>query len=154
MLKLALTELGFKVNLALVDQSVMYEKYCGVPKAEIDACPEVGWIRDFANPQTLLYVPFYGPAIVPTNNSNWSQVGGPGTVGEQSINSAMVAASKTVTPAAAAEAWGKIDETLVNDAVAIPWIFDNQPNIESADVRGINDLWNTGSWDYRYTSLK
>ena len=29
-------------TVTCVDQSVMYGKYCGVPKAEIDACPNVG----------------------------------------------------------------------------------------------------------------
>src|SRR5579862_8475256 len=149
--KQAFTELGFKVNLADVDQSVMYAKYCGVPKAEIDACPQVGWIRDFADPQTTLYVPFYGPAITATNNSNWGQVGGPGS-GENAINVAMEAAA--VAPASKTNAaWAKVDDMLVDQAVAIPWIWDKQPNIEAGNVRGINDLWNVGSWDYTFTSL-
>jgi peptide/nickel transport system substrate-binding protein len=143
----ALTELGFKVNQSLVDDPVMYGKYCEVPKEEIDVCPDVGWIRDFADAQTMLFVPFYGPAIVPTNNSNFGQVNDP------AINAAMVKASQVVNPTANAEAWAKVDDMLVNQAVAIPWIFDNQPYLESANVRGINMLWNTGSWDYTYTSL-
>jgi peptide/nickel transport system substrate-binding protein len=119
-----------------------------VPAAEIDACPSVGWVRDFADPQTILFVPFYGPTITPTNNSNWGQVNDP------AINAAMQKATLTVGASARAAAWAKVDEMLVNQAVAVPWIFDNQPNIESADVRGISDLWNTGSWNYSYTSLK
>src|SRR5207248_9711786 len=39
-----LTSLGFKTHVSLVDQSVLYSKYCGVPKQEIDVCPTVGWI--------------------------------------------------------------------------------------------------------------
>ena len=144
----ALTELGFNAKLVLVDQSVLYAKYCGVPAAEVDACPSVGWIRDFADPQTILYVPFWGPAITPTNNSNWGQVNNP------AINAAMVKATYVVGAAARAAAWAKIDDMLVQQAVAIPWIFDNQPNIESGNVRGINDLWDVGEWDYTYTSLK
>ena len=146
--KAGLTSLGFKVNLALVDQSVVYAKYCGVPKAEIDACPSVGWIRDFADPQTILYVPFYGPAITPTNNTNWGQVNDP------AINKAMDKAALVVGSAARANAWAKIDEMLVNNAVAVPWSFDKQPSIESGNVRGINALWDEGAWDYAYTSLK
>jgi peptide/nickel transport system substrate-binding protein len=149
--KTALTELGFKTSVAEVDQSVMYGKYCGTPREEIDVCPTVGWIRDFADPQTTLYVPFYGPAIVATNNSNWGQVGGPGT-GEDSLNKMMAQAA--VAPASQTNAaWAKVDEALVYNAVAVPWIFDNQAYIESANVRGINDIWNTGSYDYAYTSL-
>jgi peptide/nickel transport system substrate-binding protein len=143
----AFTELGFKVDLSLVDQSVMYGKYCGVPAAEIDACPEVGWIKDFPDPATLLLVPFDGASIVPTNNSNWSQVNSP------AINAAITKANNTVGDAASAAAWAKVNDLLVDDAVAIPWIFDNQPWIESSDVRGINYLPQEGFWDYRYTSL-
>jgi peptide/nickel transport system substrate-binding protein len=143
----ALTELGFHTHVSEVDQSVMYAKYCGVPKQEIDACPTVGWIRDFADPLSIVYVPFYGPAITPTNNSNWGQVNNP------QINAAMTKAALVVDPTARAEAWANVDRLLVADAVAIPEEWDNQPNIKSTDVRGINDLWDTGSWDYSYSSL-
>ena len=43
---------------------------------------------------------------------------------------------------------------LVNKAVAIPEDFDNQPNIESKNVAGVNKLWNEGTWDFDFTSLK
>jgi hypothetical protein len=43
---------------------------------------------------------------------------------------------------------------LVNQAVAIPEDFDNQANVESKDVAGVNQLWNDGDWDFAFTSLK
>ena len=43
---------------------------------------------------------------------------------------------------------------LVEQAVAAPEEFDTQPNIEGSDVEGVNQLWNDGSWDYDFTSLK
>jgi peptide/nickel transport system substrate-binding protein len=160
----AIQSLGFKTNFTLVDQSVMYEKYCGVPKAEIDACPNVGWIRDWADPQTLLDPTFAGYNMVSTNNSNWGQVGypdwpksqgGPYTGGPLTpIDQAMMNAHKVVGESARAAAWANVDKMLVAQAVAIPWVFDKQANIEAKDVRGINDLWNIGSWDYDFTSLK
>ena len=107
----------------------MYSKYCGVPKQEIDVCPSSGWIRDFDNPLTVLYVPFNGAAIVPTNNANWSQLNVP------SINSAMNKAELIVDPTAAANAWGEIDKQLVNLAAGLPETFDSQPNIRAANVR-------------------
>jgi peptide/nickel transport system substrate-binding protein len=143
-----LTQLGFKTHVSLVDQSVMYAKYCGVPKQNIDACPTVGWVRDFADPLTVLYVPFYGPAITPTNNSNWGQVNDP------QINAAMQKAALITNPTARAQAWANVDKMLVDQAVAIPEDFDNQPNIESKNVAGVNQLWNTGTWDLAFTSLK
>jgi peptide/nickel transport system substrate-binding protein len=144
----ALTSLGFHTHVSEVDQSVMYAKYCGVPKQEIDACPTVGWVRDFADPLSIVYVPFYGPAITPTNNSNWGQVNDP------QINAAMASAALVVDPTQRAQAWANVDRLLVEKAVAIPEEFDNQPNIESKDVAGVNQLWNVGSWDFAYTSLK
>jgi len=53
-----------------------------------------------------------------------------------------------------AEAWAQIDRKLVAQAAAIPFDWDKQPNIEASDVAGVGDLWNTGQWDYSYTSLK
>jgi len=144
----ALTSLGFKVHATFVDQATMYSKYCGVPAQNIDACPNVGWVRDFADPQTVLYVPFWGPGIVPTNNSNWGQVNDP------QINAAMNKAALVVGDAARAQAWANVDRMLVDQAVAVPEDFDFQPNIEGRNVRGIDAVWNVGSWDYSFTSLK
>jgi peptide/nickel transport system substrate-binding protein len=144
----AVTSLGFHTRVSLVDQSVMYAKYCGVPKQQIDACPTGGWIRDFADPLSVLFVPFYGPGIVPTNNSNWGQVNDP------QINAAMVKASLVVDPTARAQAWANIDRMLVDKASAIPEEWDDQPNVESKDVAGVDDLWNEGTWDFAFTSLK
>ncbi len=159
----AVQALGFKTNFTLVDQPVMYGKYCGVPKAEIDVCPNVGWIRDWSDPQTLLDPTFAGYNIVATNNSNWGQVswqdfpkaaGGTYTSGPLTpIDQAMKSAEKAVGTTARTDAWAKVDEMLVADAVAVPYLFSIQPNLRAADVRGINDLWNIGSWDYAYSSL-
>jgi peptide/nickel transport system substrate-binding protein len=143
-----MTQLGFHTHVSLVDQSVMYAKYCGVPKQEIDVCPSAGWLRDFADPLTVLYVPFYGPSITPTNNSNWSQVN------DSQINAAMLKAALVSDPTARAQAFANVDKMLVNQAVAIPEDFDNQANLESKDVAGVNSLWNEGTWDLGFTSLK
>ena len=157
----AVQSLGFKTNFTLVDQSVMYTKYCESPKEEIDVCPNVGWIRDWADPQTLLDPIFAGYNIVQTGNSNFGQVswqdapgtykaGAPLTPSDQ----AMKAAEKTVGDQARAQAWAKVDEMLAAQAAAVPWVFDKQPNIESKDVHGVNQLWNIGIWDLSWTSLK
>jgi peptide/nickel transport system substrate-binding protein len=143
-----LTALGFHTRVSQVDQATMYSKYCGVPKANIDVCPTAGWIRDFADPVSVLLVPFYGPAIVPTNNSNWGQVNNP------QINAGIRTASLTTNPAARDQAWANVDKMLVSQAAAVPEEWDIQPNIESKDVAGVNQLWNVGQWDYDFTSLK
>jgi peptide/nickel transport system substrate-binding protein len=143
-----LTQLGFKVHLTQVDQSVMYAKYCEVPKQEVDVCPSGGWVRDFADPLTVLFIPFYGPNIVPTNNSNFGQVNNP------QINAAMKVAGLVSDPTARAQAWANVDKMMVEQAVAVPEDFDNQPNIAAKDVAQVNALWNVGSADLSFTSLK
>jgi peptide/nickel transport system substrate-binding protein len=144
----ALTSLGFHTHVSEIDQSVMYTKYCQVPKQEIDACPAQGWLRDFADPLSVLYAPFYGPSITPTGNPNQGQVDDP------QINAAIARAALIVNPGARAQAWANVDKLLVAKAVAIPEDFDSQPNVESKDVYGVDDAWNEGTWDFAYTYLK
>jgi peptide/nickel transport system substrate-binding protein len=143
-----LLNLGYKTNFTLVDMAVMYSKYCSLPAQEIDVCPNVSFVRDFADPQTMLDPTFAGYNILSSNNSNFGQVNNP------HINASMKTAERTLGAKARAEAWANIDRMLVSTAAAIPWMFARQPNIESHNVRGINDLWDAGEWDYAYTSLK
>jgi peptide/nickel transport system substrate-binding protein len=144
----AATEIGLHAHVSGVDQSVMYSKYCGVPKQEIDACPTAGWIRDFSDPLSTFQATFYGPSIVSTNNVNWSQQNNP------AINAAMAKAALIQNPAAHDQAWANVDKTLVDQAVAIPTDWDNEAQIESKNVAGVNMLWNEGQWDLSFTSLK
>ncbi len=143
-----LKDLGFKTSLKLVDTSVMYGRFCGVPKARVNACPNVGWIRDFADPQTVLDLAFNGNYIFPENNPNWPQLNDP------AINRAMASGELTVGSQARASAWGAIDRQITATGAAIPWLWDRQPNVFSADVRCVPELWNQGRCDFAYTSLK
>jgi peptide/nickel transport system substrate-binding protein len=143
-----LKSLGFTVHYSTEEASTMYAKYCNVPKEEITICPSVGWIADFADPQTVLNITFNGTTITPTSNVNWGQTNVP------TINAAMKAAEDVVGKEARAKAWAKIDEELVEDAAAIPFDWDKQAGIEGSDVNGVGDIWNVGEWDYSFTSLK
>jgi peptide/nickel transport system substrate-binding protein len=144
-----LKNLGFKTKLNLVEHTVMYSKYCGVVSEKIDVCPNVGWVADFGDPQAVLDVPFNGELIVQNgSNSNW------GLVNHPKINAAMKAAEKVVGEKARGEAWAKIDRELVEEAVVVPYEWGKQPNIESKDVAGVGQYWNTGTWDLSFTSLK
>jgi len=144
-----LKNLGFKTKLNLVEHTVMYSKYCGVVSEKIDVCPNVGWVPDFGDPQAVLDVPFNGNLIVKNGtNSNW------GLVDHPKINAAMEAAAKVIGTKARGEAWAKIDRELVEEAVAVPYQWAKEPYIESKDVAGVGQYWNSGTWDYSYTSLK
>ncbi len=144
-----LRTLGFKTKINLVEHTVMYSKYCGVVSEKIDVCPNVGWIPDFGDPQAVLDVPFNGNLIVKNGtNSNW------GLVNHPKINAAMEAATKVVGEKARGEAWAKIDRELVEEAVVVPYQWAKEPYIESKDVEGVNQYWNSGTWDYSFTSVK
>jgi ABC-type transport system substrate-binding protein len=96
----------------------------------------------------VLYLAFYGPSIAQTNNPNWGQVNDP------QINTAIKQAAVVTDPSTRARAWASVDRMLVDQAVAVPEDFDVQPNIESRNVAGVDQLWNLGTWDFDYTSLK
>ena len=57
-------KLGFKVDMKYVTRDAMYTKYCQVPRDQPDVCPSVGWLKDFADPETLLGPVFNGKNIL------------------------------------------------------------------------------------------
>ena len=145
----ALKALGFRTRLRLVDANVMYARFCAAPRARVHACPNLGWIRDFADPQTVLDAAFNGDAIsLEGNNSNWPQLNDP------RINAAMDRAELLVDEQERARAWAKIDRMITATAAAIPWLWDKQPVISSADVRCVHQLWNQGHCDLAHSSLR
>lgn len=142
-----LEKLGFKPKLRLVTQDSMYTKFCNVPKAKVVICPNVGWLKDFADPQTILDPTFNGKNIVDVNNSNWPQLN------NAAINSAMDKAEVLVGADARNKAWADIDRQITAQAPAVPWIWDDTANIRSTDVAGVINKFN-GNWDLSFTSLK
>ena len=55
-----LAKIGFNVKTISVTHATMYTKFCNVPKNEPNICPNVGWLPDFHEPQTILDVTFNG----------------------------------------------------------------------------------------------
>ena len=64
-------KLGFKVDMKYVMRDAMYTKYCQVPRDQPAVCPSVGWLKDFADPETLLGPVFKGKNILDVGNSNF-----------------------------------------------------------------------------------
>ena len=89
------------MNLNAVIRSTMYSKFCGVPKAKVAVCPSVGWLKDFADAQTVLDPTFNGKNILPSNNSNWPQLNDP------KINAAMDQAETILDPVGACRRVGQ-----------------------------------------------
>ena len=140
-------KLGFKVRLRLVTQDAMYTKYCNVPKAEVAICPNVGWLKDFADAQTYLDPTFNGENILPQGNSNWSQLD------DSALNEQMNAAKTLTDPAERAQAWAEIDKKVTELAPAVNWIWDKTPLIRSENVVGVANNDN-GQWDLAFTSIR
>jgi peptide/nickel transport system substrate-binding protein len=142
-----LAKMGFNVRLRQVAHDAMYTKFCNVPSAKVAICPNVGWLKDFSNPQTYLDPTFNGENILKVGNSNWSQFD------DKSINAKMDDAKTLTDPQQIAQAWGDIDKELTAKAPTIPWIWDKNANIESSNVQGVIDQDN-GLWALAYTSIK
>jgi peptide/nickel transport system substrate-binding protein len=143
----ALQRLGFKVNFRSVPQDTMLSKFCNVRKANVQVCPNVGWLPDFSDGYAYLYAPFNGDAIVPLNNANQAQLNDP------RVNQAMVRATDERNPARREQLWGEVDRLVTATAAAIPWFWDRQPNIQSENVQGVIAQWNA-AYDLSFTSLK
>jgi peptide/nickel transport system substrate-binding protein len=142
-----LEELGFDVTFRPVDHTIMYTRFCSIPDQQPEICPNVGWLKDFADPQSILQNTFSGDAIDPENNSNWAQLDDP------EINQAMEEAVYINDPEERAEAWGDIDTMVMEQAAVVPWVWDNQSNVQSTDVAGVINLFNA-SWDLSFTSIE
>jgi peptide/nickel transport system substrate-binding protein len=140
-------QLGFKVRLRLVTQDAMYTRFCNSPPANVAICPNVSWGKDFADAQTILDPTFNGKNIVQQGNSNWPELDVP------EINKAMDEAELLTDPKERAEAWGKIDLMVTEQAPLVNWIWDKQALLRSEDVNGAVSSFNS-MWDLSWTSLR
>jgi peptide/nickel transport system substrate-binding protein len=143
-----LAKIGFKVKTISVTHSTMYTRFCSVPKSEPNICPNVGWLPDFHEPQTVLDVTFNGKNITPVNNSNWP------LLNDRSIDTAMDHAEQILSPAKRYAAWGKIDKQVTETAAAIPWLWEEYPTLFSSRVTPSTELWNGGSPDVTFMSVR
>ncbi len=134
--------LGFKVDLRKVREA----KSCGVPKATVAICPSAGRFRDFFDAQSLLQPTFDGNAILEAHNSNWSQLD------DAAIDDALAAASR-LEGADRNQAFADVNRMIVAQAPAIPYLWEDDFDLESRDVRSVMSPY-TGAWDLSFTSLK
>ena len=139
-------KLGFKVDMKYVVRDSMYTKFCQVPGNQPDICPSVGWLKDFADPETLLNPVFNGKNILTEANSNFALLNDP------DINKAMDEAEVVNDTDERRQAWGDIDKMVTETAAGIPWLWDKQPMLRSTDVNGVVSRSNA-FWDLTFTSL-
>ena len=140
-------KLGFKIRARFVTQDAMYTRYCNVPSAKVAICPNVGWFKDFSDGQTMLGPTFDGKNILPENNSNWTQLD------DTAINEAINKAEVLQDPAERATAWGEIDKLITEQAPAVFYNWDKEPQIASKNVNAVPDNY-VSQWSLTFSSLK
>jgi peptide/nickel transport system substrate-binding protein len=140
-------ELGFEVNIRQVPTDTLYTKFCGVPRNLPDMCISVGWLKDFADPQTMLVPPFSGDSIQPSGNVNWS------LLDDDEIDAAMVEAAKLPIGEERNKAFADVNRMIVEQAPALPTTWDDNFQLQSANVAGVMNAAST-SWDLSFSSLK
>jgi peptide/nickel transport system substrate-binding protein len=146
-IKSQLEQLGFKVNLQKVTHDIMLTKFCGVPENTPQVCPNFGWLKDFNDGQSMFDTTFNGENIVPENNSN------PALLDVPEVNDAIDKAKLIDDLDERNQAWGNVDKLVMKQAPVIPYIWDDQANIQSADVAGVVNKFNA-NWDLSFTSLR
>jgi peptide/nickel transport system substrate-binding protein len=142
-----LNEMGFKTKLRLVTRDTMFTKFCNVPDSDVHVCPSVGWLQDFADPQTMLDPTFNGENIIPSQNSNWPELDVP------ELNKAINDAKLVVDPAERAQAWADVNKMIMEQAPSIPYMWDYQHIAISPNMRGVQNGYST-IWDLNFTSVE
>ena len=126
----------------------MFGRFCSVPSAAVAICPNVGWQKDFADPQTFLAPTFSGDNILRAGNANWSQLD------DRGLNEQMRATRRSSPTLWNARTPGRtIDEEITRLAPAIPWLWPRQANIRSENVVGTIDEDNA-VWSLAHTRLR
>jgi peptide/nickel transport system substrate-binding protein len=140
-------KLGFQLNLREVPQDTLYTKFCGVPKANVAICPNVGWFKDFSDPQSMLDATFNGNNILQQGNVNWPQLD------VKAINDAMTAAALKPVGPERSKAWAQVNHMIAEQAPAIPLTWDKTAVVQSKNVVGVANGY-YAAHDFTYTSLK
>jgi peptide/nickel transport system substrate-binding protein len=142
-----LQKIGVRLKLRQVPHDTMLSQFCQVPKAAVAVCPNLGWAKDFYDPQAFFDVLFSGEAIAESNNYNHAELDDP-AINERIAENAVIG-----EPRQRAEAYGRLDRDITELAVVIPWLWDNQVNIKSSNVKGVVNAFNS-SYDLNFTSIE
>jgi peptide/nickel transport system substrate-binding protein len=140
-------QLGFKLNFRIVPQDTLYTRFYGVPSQKVALMPNVGWFKDFSDPQAMLDATFNGDNVLQQGNVNWPQLDVP------AINSAMKAAALKPIGSERNKAWAQVNHMIAEQAPAIPYIWDKTASVGSKDVVQVINGYSTAH-DLDFTSLK
>jgi peptide/nickel transport system substrate-binding protein len=140
-------KMGFKLKTQTAKHEDLVTEVCGTPKQKIAVCVNTGWLKDFNDPLTMFDLTFNGDNIKPVNNNNYPMLDVP------EVNKAMDDAAAEIDPAKRNEAWAQVDKLVMEQAPVVPYLWDNQANARSANVKGVINRF-LATWDFTYTSLE
>ena len=141
---------GFKLNFRIVPQDTLYTKFCGVPEGEVAICPNVGWFKDFADPQSMLDADVQRRRTSSTQgNVNWPQLDVPGDQRRDE-------GRRGRRPSAPErnKAWAEIDQHDRRAGPGDPVHLGQDGPGGSKDVEGVDQRRTTPAHDLSFTSLK
>jgi peptide/nickel transport system substrate-binding protein len=141
-----LGRLGFHVRFRRLSPERAFA-VCSTTPLRVHVC-QGGFVRDFADPETILSPLFNGASIVARGNSNVAQLNDP------AVNAAMTTAQALVDAQARAQAWGAIDRQVTALAPAIPTLWPTATAIRSRGVAGAPSHSLPGVWDLSFTGLR
>jgi len=145
--KAQLEKLGFKVKLSTVPQDAVYTEWCQQPPKKVAVCGSAGWFKDFNDPQSMLEPTFKGSAIAKEEgNNNLAQLNVP------EIDAAMDAAA-ILSGEERYKAWAEIGKMIVEQAPAVPFVWDNTTILAAKDVNLVVNRYYTDP-DLTFVSLK
>ena len=120
-----------------------------MPKAKVAICPNVGWFKDFVDPQSMLDPTFNGdehPAR--GGNINWPQLNDP------KVNAAMDKAAIARRARRARKAWAEIDKMITARRAGRP-VGLGQDDADPVEERQRRRATRScDAWDLTFTSLK
>ena len=142
-----LERLGFRFDYVELPRSESFVRGCGAATARIAVCPNGVWSKELLDPQSLLEPVFESAGRLVPGTVNWSQVQ------DLELDASLEIAAAETEPEDRAQAYGDLDRTITRQAYVIPWLWDNQIGVLSADVKGVVNAL-TSAWDMTYTSLR
>jgi peptide/nickel transport system substrate-binding protein len=142
-----LEKLGFKIKFRTVPQDAVYTEWCQVPAKKVAICGAAGWFQDYKDPQSMLEVTFKGSEINKDgNNNNLPQLNVP------AIDKAMDEAN-LLEGEERNKAWANVNKMIVDQAPAVPFVWDNTNIVHSANVNAVQNPYNT-LFDLSFISIK
>jgi peptide/nickel transport system substrate-binding protein len=142
-----LERIGIRLKMRQVPHDTMLSQFCQVPKAAVAVCPNFAWGKDFYDPQVFIAPLFSGEGIVESNNYNHAQLDDP------ALNKRIEDAGPIGEPRERARVYGQLDRDITEQVAVIPWLWDNQVNIQSSNVNGVINAFNS-SYDLNFTSIE